>query len=549
MAFQKINDSDTLVDWKNKFNNNADETIDLKNRLDILEAGGTTDGELIALRSSTTLGFTGATADERVEYAEQKILDNESRITALENKDLKILNVRDFGAKGDGVTDDAAAIQAALDAANAAGGAEVYVPDGVYPIKSSLLIYNYTRLRLSPRATIIRASTGVRSGMLKPGIGDVDGYDGVHDVEIVGGIWDCNARQFPDPLTGITFAHARNIIIRDATFLDVYNYHCIELNSTQNGLVLNCLFKGFSGTRKSEAVQLDHMKSSSNFASFGNYDNTPCDNILIAGCTFEDWSRGIGNHSATKDIFHTNIRIIGNHFRNLTGQAIRAYQWKYVSIIGNTFDNCEIGIEIRPGTGSDASDNGYATIKGNVIKNIHGVDGHGIWLNGDPGVYIINAVVSDNVIYDTAVNGIYLSYVRNCVVANNNIRKTGNQGISLFDASYCMIQGNHVMHAQFHGIILNTTTHSVVHGNICQDNQQVGPDAPSANIRLIRAETNYNNIQGNICRAGSFTDYGIRIDSDCTGNLVTNNDLYNGGKISNLRNDSGSTVTTAGNRT
>jgi len=59
MAFQKINDSDTLIDWKNKFNNNVDETVDLKNRLDVLEAGGTTDGELIALRSSTTLGFTG----------------------------------------------------------------------------------------------------------------------------------------------------------------------------------------------------------------------------------------------------------------------------------------------------------------------------------------------------------------------------------------------------------------------------------------------------------------------------------------------------------
>ena len=90
MAFQKINFYDTLIDWRDKFNNNVDETIDLKNRLDILETSGTEDGELIALRDSTTLNFTGTTADERVENAEQKILDNESRIAALEAKDLKI---------------------------------------------------------------------------------------------------------------------------------------------------------------------------------------------------------------------------------------------------------------------------------------------------------------------------------------------------------------------------------------------------------------------------------------------------------------------------
>ncbi|WP_040261690.1 putative Ig domain-containing protein [Pseudomonas massiliensis] len=47
-----------------------------------------------------------------------------------------IFNVKDFGAVGDGVTDDTAAMQAAIDAAAAAGGGTVFVPSGTYIVSA-----------------------------------------------------------------------------------------------------------------------------------------------------------------------------------------------------------------------------------------------------------------------------------------------------------------------------------------------------------------------------------------------------------------------------
>ena len=54
-----------------------------------------------------------------------------------------VFNVRDFGAKGDGVSIDSPAINMAIEAAAKVGGGTVYFPAGVY---SSYSIYFYNRL-------------------------------------------------------------------------------------------------------------------------------------------------------------------------------------------------------------------------------------------------------------------------------------------------------------------------------------------------------------------------------------------------------------------
>ncbi len=56
------------------------------------------------------------------------------------NLPIGVFDVTDFGAQGNGVTDDTAAIQAAIDAAAAIGGGVVWFPPGTFPLASSLQI-------------------------------------------------------------------------------------------------------------------------------------------------------------------------------------------------------------------------------------------------------------------------------------------------------------------------------------------------------------------------------------------------------------------------
>ena len=54
------------------------------------------------------------------------------------NPRLSGVNVKDYGAVGDGVTDDTAALQAAVSAVLAGGGGAIFLPQGVYGLSAAL---------------------------------------------------------------------------------------------------------------------------------------------------------------------------------------------------------------------------------------------------------------------------------------------------------------------------------------------------------------------------------------------------------------------------
>jgi hypothetical protein len=77
-------------------------------------------------------------------------------------------NVRNFAAAGDGVTDDTAAFQRALDAVSHAGGGTVYAPPGKYLFKGTLNVPDGVTLRGS--YACVPSHVGLRNqGAIKPG--------------------------------------------------------------------------------------------------------------------------------------------------------------------------------------------------------------------------------------------------------------------------------------------------------------------------------------------------------------------------------------------
>jgi Pectate lyase superfamily protein len=81
----------------------------------------------------------------------------------------QVFNVKAYGAKGDGVTDDTAAVNAAFAAAYAAGGGVIYFPPGIYLIAGALTVPNDGATDpKQPPYTMVGAGMQVDGGWGKP---------------------------------------------------------------------------------------------------------------------------------------------------------------------------------------------------------------------------------------------------------------------------------------------------------------------------------------------------------------------------------------------
>lgn len=95
------------------------------------------DASVTAVNVSNAMGLSGLAADDQIMVSS---VDADGKPTGWRKKYRDILNVRDFGAKGDGTADDTTAIQNAINHAQTNNIRDVYFPSGTYLITAPLVL-------------------------------------------------------------------------------------------------------------------------------------------------------------------------------------------------------------------------------------------------------------------------------------------------------------------------------------------------------------------------------------------------------------------------
>jgi hypothetical protein len=156
------------------------------------------------------------------------------------------IDVRSGGrAAGDGSTDDAPAIQRALDARQG----PVVIPPGTYRIGTPLRLHSGTRLA-AHRAAHLRLADGAGRGRRDFLVCNADPEAGNADISITGGLWDGNNpanRRGPDAPSSYTgvlmdFRRVRGLRLMDLTLRDAESYY-IRLGECRDFLVEGIRFQ------------------------------------------------------------------------------------------------------------------------------------------------------------------------------------------------------------------------------------------------------------------------------------------------------------------
>lgn len=175
----------------------------------------------------------------------------------------------------------------------------------------------------------------------------------------------------------------------------------------------------------------------------------------------------------------------------------------------------------------------------------------GIFIRGAQGILIQGCNIED-----TGTQGVNTVQVRDMRMIGNLIYRAGQEGLLTQDTSDSVITGNSILESGHHGISMSDFAGSGI-GSINNEVTENRIEASSqnthrlsSNIRLFVAHQ--NSIQSNVIRRGTLANqpiYGIWVGSGADKNLVTNNDVFEGGADDDIQNDSATTVTAAGNRT
>ena len=305
-----------------------------------------------------------------------------------------VVSVKDFGAVGDGVADDTAAVQAALNS----GSAGVYVPKGVYGIGSQMTV--------PASVTVYGDGSGSEFKMLASldTMFSVNG-DNVH-------FRDLAFRGTDTEISGS--ANERIIVAVQRTNVTVTGCELMEtIIAVQYQECDSCSMSGCYIHNIRHRIDLSQ--------GYGLLCNTDNENLIICDNRFED---------------------IGRHAIYVTSGSSN------VSISGNVINVCE-SVAIAVSTTSAQNPSRNISIVGNTVTAVAGTvspSGIGVFVNSE------NIVISGNCLYDIEDDGIFVEggasevqadNPRHITITGNALRDCDQRGIRTVNASQIAITGNH----------------------------------------------------------------------------------------------------------
>ena len=249
----------------------------------------------------------------------------------------KVYNVMDFGAKGDGVTDDAAAVEKAIMQCSADGGGRVIVPAGHTFLCGPLHLASHVDLHLEPNSRLLanpdesiytesafRANEG--EGMMWisgkdltnvsiTGTGTIDG----NGVSFMGAELDDSYELKPvtdfDPRPHVlSLINIEKILIRDVTISNSA-YWTVHLIGCYDASIIGISLMNNLKIRNGDGIDIDHsrkvrisdcfiesgddcicLKNRREFEEYG-----PCEDIVVSNCVMTSRSCAIKIGSENMD--------------------------------------------------------------------------------------------------------------------------------------------------------------------------------------------------------------------------------------------------------
>jgi hypothetical protein len=256
----------------------------------------------------------------------------------------------DFGAIPDDEADDRAAIQAALDAAGAAGGGIVVLGPGMYHL---LMIeaygtggtYGHHGVLVPAHCTLTGAGMNLTTVRLLPGNANPDSVgDGIinkgyqtatEDYKADGDIHVSNLRV--DTLvtnvspTGnlVAFCHADGVVVSSVA-LGSSRHHGIEINRSRNVILEDCVWDGHHIGASSLQLDIGAVGAKSVLPT-----TTTLENILLRRCTFTGRSDETNSYNVkVVELNHTNSTCLLHNvaFEDCTFEGLPATTSTCVSV-------------------------------------------------------------------------------------------------------------------------------------------------------------------------------------------------------------------------